>query len=38
LKWNVSNTFVLGGHLGWAFATRGLTAPLTPSLALEYSF
>jgi hypothetical protein len=38
VKWNVSNTFVLGGHLAWSLSNRGLTAPLTPSLAIEYAF
>lgn len=38
LKWNVSGTFVLGGHVSFALAKRGLTAPLTPTFGLEYAF
>lgn len=37
-KWNVSDTFVLGGHVAFPLARRGLTSPITPTLALEYSF
>jgi len=37
-KWNVSRTLVIGGHVAWPLISRGLTAPLTPSLALEYAF
>lgn len=37
-KWNVAASVVLGGHLAWAMNARGLTAPLTPTLALEYAF
>jgi hypothetical protein len=36
-KWNVSDTIVLGGHLLWALTDRGLNAPVTPTIALEYS-
>jgi hypothetical protein len=38
LKWNVTGTLVIGGHLSWPLAKRGLTAPLTPTLGLEYAF
>jgi hypothetical protein len=38
VKWNVTRTMVLGGHLMWALANGGLTAPLTPTLAFEYAF
>jgi hypothetical protein len=38
LKWNVAGTVVLGAHVTRAVAKRGLTAPLTPSVALEYAF
>jgi outer membrane putative beta-barrel porin/alpha-amylase len=38
LKWNVTGTLVLGGHVSFALAKRGLTAPLTPTVALEYAF
>jgi outer membrane putative beta-barrel porin/alpha-amylase len=38
IKWNVGGTLVLGGHLAWPLTDRGLTAPLTPTFALEYAF
>ena len=38
LKWNVSRTVVLGGHLSWSLTHSGLTAPVTPTLAFEYAF
>jgi len=38
IKWNVSGTFVIGGHVLWPLMDRGLTAPLTPALAFEYTF
>jgi hypothetical protein len=37
LKWNVTNTLVLGGHLLWSVRDRGLRAPLTPTITFEYS-
>jgi hypothetical protein len=37
LKWNVSDTVVLGGHILWSLNDRGLAAPFTPTVALEYS-
>jgi len=37
-KWNPSGTLVLGANIRWSFTTAGLTAPLTPSVALEYGF
>ena len=37
-KWNPTGTFVLGGNLRWSLSQTGLTAPLTPSVAVEYSF
>jgi len=37
-KWNVNRTFVLGGHVSIPLVRRGLTAPLTPTLALEYAW
>ena len=37
-KWNVSGTVVLGGHLAWPMAERGLTSSITPTVALEYAF
>jgi hypothetical protein len=38
VKWNVGGAVVIGGHLAFPFNKRGLTAPLTPTLALEYAF
>jgi hypothetical protein len=38
VKWNVTRTMVIGGHVTWALVDKGLTAPLTPTLAFEYSF
>ncbi|MCA1560528.1 MAG: hypothetical protein LC804_09770, partial [Acidobacteria bacterium] len=37
-KWNLSGTVVLGAHVTWNVAKRGLTAPFTPTLAIEYAF
>jgi hypothetical protein len=37
-KWNVANTLVIGGHLRWSVTDGGLTAKVTPTLAVEYSF
>jgi hypothetical protein len=37
VKWNVGDTVVIGGHLLWSPTDRGLTASVTPTLALEYS-
>jgi hypothetical protein len=37
VKWNIGETLVLGGHLLWAVNDRGLTARVTPTVALEYS-
>ena len=37
-KWNPAGTLVLGANVRWSFTTAGLTAPLTPSVALEYGF
>jgi hypothetical protein len=37
VKWNVSNTVVLGGHLLWSLNDRGLSATVTPTVTLEYS-
>ena len=37
-KWNVSDTLVVGGHVSIPLVRRGLTAPLTPTLTLEYLF
>jgi hypothetical protein len=38
VKWNATGTLVLAGHVAWPLAKRGLTAPVTPTLALEYAF
>ena len=38
LKWNITRTMVLGGHVAWALVHRGLTTAATPTLALEYAF
>ncbi len=38
VKWNVTHTFVIGGHLNWPLTRGGLTAPVTPTVALEYAF
>jgi hypothetical protein len=37
-KWNVSGTLVLGAHVSVPLVRRGLTSPITPTLALEYSW
>jgi hypothetical protein len=38
LKWNVAGRLVIGGHIGLPLARHGLTATLTPAVALEYGF
>jgi hypothetical protein len=38
VKWNVTGALVVGGHVAWPFTSRGLTAPITPTLAIEYAF
>ena len=38
LKWNVAGTVVVGGHIQWSATHSGLTAKLTPTVALEYAF
>jgi len=38
MKWNPGGTIVIGAHLRWNFTTSGLTAPLTPAVAMEYAF
>ena len=37
IKWNLSDTLVLSGQVTWRLNDRGLTAPATPTVALEYS-
>jgi hypothetical protein len=36
VKWNVSDTLVLSGQILWCLNDRGLTAPATPTVSLEY--
>lgn len=38
LKWNPGATVVVAASVRWNFTDAGLTAPLTPSVALEYAF
>jgi hypothetical protein len=38
LKWNIAGTLVLAGHVRIPLVERGLTAPITPTLVLEYAF
>jgi hypothetical protein len=38
LKWNLTGTLVLGAHVSFAIASGGLTAPVTPTVGLEYAF
>jgi hypothetical protein len=38
LKWNVTGTVVLGGHVRWSTTHSGLTAKITPTVAFEYAF
>jgi hypothetical protein len=38
VKWNVASTMVLGGHIRWSATSSGLTARVTPTVALEYAF
>ena len=37
VKWNVGDTVVIGGHLLWSLTEHGLTARVTPTVAVEYS-
>jgi hypothetical protein len=38
IKWNVSGTLVIGGHVAWPLTEHGLTSRITPTVALEYAF
>ncbi len=38
VKWNVTRTLVLGGHLAFPLLQHGLTASLTPTVGFEYAF
>ena len=37
VKWNVTDTLLFSGQIMWALNDRGLTAPMTPMVGLEYS-
>ena len=37
-KWNPGGMFVVAGHLRWNTTSSGLTAPITPSVGIEYAF
>ena len=37
-KWNVGGTWLLHGHVLWPITDSGLTAGVTPTVALDYSF
>ena len=38
VKWNVASTMVLTGQIQWRLGGGGLTAPITPTVALDYLF
>jgi hypothetical protein len=38
IKWNVHSTLVLTGQVHWRLGNGGLTAPITPTVALDYLF
>jgi hypothetical protein len=38
VKWNLTGTLVLAGHVRIPLVERGLTAPVTPTVAFEYAF
>ena len=38
VKVNVTRTLVVGSHVTWPLAKRGLTAPITPTFGVEYGF
>jgi hypothetical protein len=38
MKWNITGTLVIGGHVAWPLTERGLTAAITPTVAVEYAF
>ncbi len=38
VKWNVTRTLVLGGHIAFPLLPHGLTASLTPTVGFEYAF
>jgi hypothetical protein len=38
VKWNPHATVVITGQLWWRLASAGLTAPFTPTIAVDYLF
>jgi len=38
IKWNVHATLVLTGEVRWRIGNAGLTAPFTPTIAIDYLF
>ena len=38
VKWNVASTVVLGGKVLWSLRPYGLTAPITPTVSIDYLF
>ncbi|HEY3885150.1 MAG TPA: hypothetical protein VGL62_08080 [Vicinamibacterales bacterium] len=38
VKWNVHSTMVLSGQVLWRIGSGGLTAPFTPTVAVDYLF
>ena len=38
VKWNATGRIVIGAHVAFPLAQGGLTAPLTPLVAVEYGF
>jgi len=38
VKWNPSGTVVITGQVWWRLGRAGLTAPLTPTIAIDYLF
>jgi hypothetical protein len=38
VKWNATGALVLGAHVRWNVGNAGLTAPITPSVSMEYAF
>jgi hypothetical protein len=38
VKWNVASTLVITGQVQWRLGNGGLTAPITPTIALDYLF
>jgi hypothetical protein len=38
LKWNATGRLVLGGQILWRMGKAGLTAPVTPTISLDYLF